>query len=212
MGRVSDARKRLLDAAHDLIWNFSYGAVTVEAICAQAKVRKGTFYHFFDSKSELAQAAVLAWWDERSRLIEGIFRPEVPPLERIAAYLDFVAGSQIAAYQANGRVPGCPLFTLGSEICHQGDELAEHVRRILRSVARNFETAVADAWQAGEIGRESHASRARLLWAFYEGALTHARIENDPEWIRNLKADALTLLGANRSPAGRAAAATARRG
>ncbi|MEJ0000093.1 MAG: TetR/AcrR family transcriptional regulator [Verrucomicrobiota bacterium] len=50
MGRKSDSRQRLMDAAHGLIWSYSSGAVTIEAICDRARVKKGSFYYFFDSK------------------------------------------------------------------------------------------------------------------------------------------------------------------
>ena len=33
MGRTSDANERLMDAALDLIWEESYGAVTIDDIC-----------------------------------------------------------------------------------------------------------------------------------------------------------------------------------
>src|SRR5476651_2388113 len=98
MGRTSDSRQRLMDAAHELIWGYSYGAVTIEAICDRAKVKKGSFYYFFDSKSDLAVAAINAWWDERRALAREIFCPEVPPVERICRYLDFAAQRQLRAY------------------------------------------------------------------------------------------------------------------
>ena len=41
MGRVSDAKDRLLDAAITLVWRHSYGAVSVEDICNEAGVKKG---------------------------------------------------------------------------------------------------------------------------------------------------------------------------
>jgi TetR/AcrR family transcriptional repressor of nem operon len=62
MGRVSDARERLMNAAQDLIWENSYGSTTVDAICDRANVKKGSFYHFFDSKSDLAVQAIDTYW------------------------------------------------------------------------------------------------------------------------------------------------------
>jgi TetR/AcrR family transcriptional regulator, transcriptional repressor for nem operon len=188
-----------MGAAHELIWGYSYGAVTIEAICERARVKKGSFYYFFDSKSDLAVSAITAWWDERRILIEELFRPEVPPLERIWKYLDFITQRQIQAYEESGQVLGCPLFTLGSEICTQDERIRSLVQEILSSVARYFEDAIRDAQASGEVEGRNAALKARLLWGFYEGTLTRARIENNPELIRNLGADALELIGARPS-------------
>jgi TetR/AcrR family transcriptional regulator, transcriptional repressor for nem operon len=188
-----------MDAAHELIWGYSYGAVTIEAICERARVKKGSFYYFFDSKSDLAVSAITAWWDERKTLIEELFRPEIPPLERIWKYLDFVIQRQIQAYEESGQVLGCPLFTLGSEICTQDERIRSLVQEILGSGARYFESAIRDAQASGEVRGRNAALKARLLWAFYEGTLTRARIENNPELIRNLSSDALELIGARPS-------------
>ena len=90
MPRTSDAKERLTDAAMDLIWQNSYGATSVDAICARAQVRKGSFYYFFKSKSELAAAALEADWQKRQVDMDRIFSPTVPPLERLQNYFDFV--------------------------------------------------------------------------------------------------------------------------
>ena len=72
MGRVSDAKDRLLDAAIKLVWRNSYGAVSVEDICHEAGVKKGSFYHFFPGKNELVAAAFRQYWvDLRPELDEG---------------------------------------------------------------------------------------------------------------------------------------------
>ena len=64
------------------------------------------------------------------------------------------------------------------------------------SVACYFEDAIREAQASGEVEGRTAALKARLLWGFYEGTLTRARIENNPELIRNLSADALELIGA----------------
>ena len=52
-------KERLTDAAMDLIGENSYGATSVDAICERAGAKKGSFYYFFKSKSELAAAALM---------------------------------------------------------------------------------------------------------------------------------------------------------
>jgi TetR/AcrR family transcriptional repressor of nem operon len=185
-----------MDAAHELIWSYSYGAVTIEAICERARVKKGSFYYFFDSKSDLAVAAIDAWWVERKALAGEIFRPEVPPVERICRYLDFVAQRQLRAYAETGQILGCPIFTLASEICTQDERLKNLVQEILITGARLFEEAVRDGQASGEIEGTNFALKGRLLWGFYEGTLSRARIENNPDLLHNLISDALDLIGA----------------
>lgn len=185
-----------MGAAHALIWEHSYGAVTVETICERAKVKKGSFYYFFESKSDLAVAAIEEWWEERQKLVAEIFKPEIPPLERVRLYLDLVVTRQLANHQETGQILGCPLFTLGSEICTQEGRINTLLLVILRHMARLFEDALAEAMVAGDLPGSDVAQKARFLWAFYEGTLTRARIENNPELLRTLSADTLTLLGA----------------
>ena len=81
MGRTSDANERLMDAALDLIWEESYGAVTIDDICKRADVKKGSFYYFFSSKSELAIAALERMWNEESKpKMDSLFSASVDPL------------------------------------------------------------------------------------------------------------------------------------
>ncbi len=185
-----------MDAAHSLIWSYSYGSVTIEAICERARVKKGSFYYFFNSKADLAVAAINDWWDERRRLVGEIFQPEVPPLERISRYLDFVVERQLQVFAETGQVLGCPLFTLGSEISTQDERLRLLVKEIMQTGATLFEAAIRDAQANGEIDATNVPLKGRQLWSFYEGTLTRARIENDPELLRNLVADAMALIGA----------------
>jgi TetR/AcrR family transcriptional regulator, transcriptional repressor for nem operon len=185
-----------MDAAHELIWSYSYGAVTIEAICERAQVKKGSFYYFFDSKVDLAVAAINAWYDERRRTMEAILPAGTPPLERLGRYLDLVVENQMKVYRESGQVLGCPIFTLASEISTQDDRLRTLVQEILNMGARFFESIVREALAAGDIESTSPALKARQLWGFYEGTLTRARIENDPELLRHLCADAFELIGA----------------
>ena len=80
MGRVSDAKERLMNAVRELIWAGSYGGTTIDHICEKAGVKKGSFYYFFDSKADVAEAALDAEWERRRRDLDAIFSPTVPPL------------------------------------------------------------------------------------------------------------------------------------
>ena len=64
--------EKLMDAVRELIWTGSYGTTTIDHICERAGVKKGSFYYFFNSKSDLAVTAIDAEWLHR--------RPELDAL------------------------------------------------------------------------------------------------------------------------------------
>src|SRR6266850_628633 len=90
MGRVSDAKERLMEAVKELIWTGSYGSTTIDQICEKAKVKKGSFYYFFDSKAELAEVALNEDWQHHRTELDSIFSATLPPLERLRKYLESV--------------------------------------------------------------------------------------------------------------------------
>src|SRR5438105_10595947 len=131
MGRVSDAKERLMDAVLELIWPGSYGSTTIEQICEKSGVKKGSFYYVFDSKADLASAALDEEWQRRRPELDSLFSPTIPPLERLKKYCDYGYRLQSEIRGKCGCVLGCPLFTLGAEVSTQEDKLQKKIQRIL---------------------------------------------------------------------------------
>src|SRR5688500_4691696 len=141
MGRTSNARERLIEAIGELIWVGSYGSTSVDDICEKAGVKKGSFYHFFESKADLATAAIDAEWVQRRVELDSIFSPIVPPLERFEKLAEFINRSQREARDRFGCVLGCPLFALGAEISTQEAKLQKKIEEILNYKRTYFESA-----------------------------------------------------------------------
>ena len=199
MGRTSDANERLMDAALDLIWEESYGAVTIDDICKRADVKKGSFYYFFSSKSELAVAALERMWQEESKpKMDAIFSPSVEPLTRIRTYLASMYDFQAEIKQKHGKVLGCPVMSVGSETCTCADEQAvgNKIRELFTRKRRYYESAIRDALAEGSIEPGDAAEKAGAVAGLIEGILTQARILNDPEVLRSLPDLAMRILGA----------------
>ncbi len=193
MGRVSDARERLIQATIDLLWTESYGAAAVDAICERAGVKKGSFYHFFKSKDELVIVALEEHWKSRQPTLEALFSRERPPLDRLRAYFDSVVERQTTLAQKYGRPPGCLYCKLGIEVS-QGTEIGKKVQDIMGAYVAYYESALNDAaaegWPFVDI-----PGKARALFAFMEGVLTQARIHEDPDLMKDLGKQAFRFLG-----------------
>lgn len=196
MGRVSNAREHLIDSVLELIWTGSYGSTSVEHICERASVKKGSFYHFFESKTALALAALDHSWTEYRLELDQIFAPKVPPLERILACFRHHRKEQEELQKKHGRVLGCPIHSLGAEVSTVDLQLRDCLQRIIGEFLTYFEAAIRDGQADGSIVAGDPAMLARLVFAFSEGQLLHARMQNDLSPLDDLKAGTLHILQA----------------
>src|SRR5215469_7128393 len=187
MPRVSDMKERLMEAAMDLMWQNSYGAASVDAICERAGAKKGSFYYFFKSKSELAAAALEGDWNKKKAEMDSIFSPTVPPLDRFDRYFDFVHDRLAELQKKCGSILGCPFISVGSEVSTQDQIVRETIDRIMDRKLNYFISAVRDAAAEGLIDAPDPVAKARALFSCYQGTMAQARIQNDIELLSNFK-------------------------
>lgn len=195
MPRVSDMKERLMEAAMDLMWESSYGTTSVDAICERAGAKKGSFYYFFKSKSELAAAALEADWNKKKAEMDSMFSPTVPPMERLDRYFDFVHARLAELQEKCGSILGCPFVSVGSEVSTQDPIVRETIDRIMDRKVNYFISAVRDAAAQGSIDAPDPEAKARALFACYQGTMAQARIQNDIELLRQFKEVAKDVLG-----------------
>ena len=195
MGRTSDARERLMDAVLSLMWEESYGAVTIDDICRRAAVKKGSFYYFFESKSDLSIAALERLWAEQWKpRLDAQFSTSIRPLGRIVGYLEGLYEKQAESKRKLGKVLGCPVCSLGSEVSTQDEKLSAKVREICGRKRLYLESAIRDAVADGSIEPCDPIEKAASLAGLIEGVVGQGRIMNDPEIIRSLSLMALDFL------------------
>ncbi|MEN9991097.1 MAG: hypothetical protein RLZZ224_799 [Verrucomicrobiota bacterium] len=194
MGRTSDAKQRLIEAMHDLIWLGSYGSTSVDQICKLAGVKKGSFYHFFESKTDLAIAVLEEASAQIFATLDRIYSPTVPPLERIRQEAKWGYEHQRVIAEKFGRVLGCPLFSLGAEVGTREEKLIEKIKEILDQHLRYYESALLEAQHQQLITVTPVAPIARRLLAYAEGMLTQARIHNDLSYIAEIEQGFMAML------------------
>lgn len=195
MGRVSDARERLMDAVLELIWTGSYGSTTIDHICEKAGVKKGSFYYFFKSKADLASAAIDVEWKKDRAVMDEIFSATVPPLERLARFCEVKYEEQRELHDKYGSVLGCPLCSLGAEVSTQDQRLRVKVEEIMRKIRSYLETAIRDAHAEGSITARDVQATTGVLFAYMEGVLTQARIQNNLDLFKGMHRGIFMILG-----------------
>jgi TetR/AcrR family transcriptional repressor of nem operon len=190
MGRSSSARTRLVASASRRIHASSYAAASVEDLCTDAGVHKGSFYYFFPSKRDLALAAIDDQWTKTvTTILEPAFTPDIEPLERIARFFHSVANQQ------RGRVVrGCPFGNLAAELGTQDKVIRARVKQVFDGYEAYFEAALRDAEMSGNLRGVDVPSAARALLAYLQGVLLLAKTSNDASIIDALADQALNLV------------------
>lgn len=198
MGRTSDARERLISTAVGMIRARSYAAVSVDDLCRGAGVRKGSFYHFFPSKRDLALAALDAWWDAtRDEVLEPALAGDEPPLQRVEHIFERVVGQQARHKERGGHMQGCPLGNLALELSAQDEVIRERLEAIFERFAHYFERALDDARTSGDLPADADvAAGARSLLAYLYGAMLLGKTADDVGLMRDLVRRALWLVRA----------------
>lgn len=199
MGRVSDARERLIETAQKLIWERSYRDVGVHEICQRSGVKPGSFYYFFPSKCHLAIAALEAGWQQvQNEVLDSAFAMNYSPLDRITRLFQVLYESQSLRQLNQERVVGCLFGSWVGELGEEDEAIRAKINEIFSGICKYFESALEDAIALGllDLEFENVAASAKALLAYYEGVMLLARAKNDAEIIRTLTANALKLIGA----------------
>lgn len=196
MARPGDTREKLLQVAFDLIWNQSYGSVSVDQICERANVNKGSFYHFFPSKSDLAVEAYEEHWREKQPELDRIFSPQNPPLERLQLWCSHIRNRQEQKAGKYGHVCGCPYASLGTELATQDERIRAKTQEFVDRSIRYIESALIDAKRQNHADIDNPEVAAKRVYSMALGMLLHAKIRNDLTVLEDLEPTIMDMIGA----------------
>jgi TetR/AcrR family transcriptional regulator, transcriptional repressor for nem operon len=174
----SDTKRKLLDAAMRLMVCKGFKATTVDEICDEAELTKGSFFHYFENKEDLAKAAAKYFQEFQQRMFDGAdFRSIADPLERVFGRLDFIGSC--------ARNPQMPKSCLVGNLAQEASNTHEGIRcvceDIFDSAASDFERDLAAAklkhapdadFDPGEVGR--------LYISLIQGSMILAKASKSP--------------------------------
>jgi len=181
MGRApTNNKQKLIETALDLIWQSSYGSVSVDDICQTADVKKGSFYHYFKSKAELAIAALDAHWEAEKIKLDAVYSPSIPSLKRFENVAKHILEKSERMQEKYGHVVGCPFTSLGSEIAGHEDLIRAKSNEIGMAYENYVLTALRDAAAEGHFREGSDLeAKANKIYTYIMGQIMMSRIQND---------------------------------
>jgi TetR/AcrR family transcriptional repressor of nem operon len=187
MNVEADTRTRILSTARILFHGRSYADVGIKKICDVAKVQKGSFYHFFPSKQDLAMAVIDDMANDWAHgFVAEAFDQALPPLERLDYMIDAAYYWQKAAKDIEGRMPGCLFGNLALEVSTRDEVLRAKLNAVFEKASSRFHQALDEAVEKGEITPLNTKATAAAMLAYLEGIILLAKTRNDPDVVRQL--------------------------
>ena len=177
-----ESKTKLLDAALQVVRAKGYAATTVDDICQKAGVTKGSFFHHFKSKDDLALAAVDHWGSMTGGFFaDAPYRQAKDPLERLLGYVDLRGAILTGAPQDYT----CLLGTLVQETydthpdiraaCDRG--MSSHIADLTRDIeAAKKRYAPRASWSAESVGY--------FIQAVLQGSFIFAKAKQSPKTMR----------------------------
>lgn len=194
----TDTRERLITTAAGLWHARSYADVGVNEICEAADVRKGSFYHFFPSKQELAVAVIDRQWREaQEHVVTPALAAGGTPMAQLRRIVVGIAEDVERLTDEIGVVPGCPFGNLAVELSTIDGAVRERLEQLFEGQQEMLRRLLDRAVEAGELpaGTDT-ADAARAMHAYIEGVLLVSKNANDPSIARRLLPLAVRLAAA----------------
>ena len=188
------AKEKVITAAQELMTGRGYSATSVDTIVQRAGVAKGSFYHAFKSKEELALAALedyaIKGWQA---VASGPYRDIQDPIDRALAFVDFLELSSEALWSH-----GCLLGSVAVEVADSHPDLIERVNGLFQRfeekfaqifapalAARSEELATQGLEEKGVVANLSAQELAVHLLAVIEGSIITARSHFEQQHLQN---------------------------
>lgn len=197
MGRPSTARQRLLDTACREFARVGAQAIGVDELCRLAGINKGSFYHFFPSKTDLLLSCLEVSWEHlRADVFEPAFAPDLSPKERIGAFFDRIVNAQETQKTSYGEYFGCLFCSLGNEIGTQIPEVRDAVTDFMDRNLAYLSHAFAEAEDSHRLAFPPKFL-AENTYTLLLGALVEVKLRQNLAPLLRSKAAALAFIQEN---------------
>ena len=175
----SPTRKKLLDAAQELMLAKGYTDTSIDEICEAAGLTKGSFFHYFEGKEHLGRMVAEHFYAARHQMFQSAsFHQQKNPRDRVFGFVDFFLEMSRSPMAAKG----CLLGTFVQELSHTHPNIRD-------VCAACFDSSISTFRQDLEEAREKYTPQARWnaqsiaehLLAVIQGAIILAKAKQDPK-------------------------------
>jgi len=166
-------RDLLLEAGKRTFLEKGYNNAGIESILQAAKVPKGSFYYYFESKEDFGLKVLNRFAEcHEAHLDQTLGDASVPPLERLRRCFESV----LARLESDHCRKGCLVGNLSQEMADQNEVFRARLEEIFESWVDRYAECLSQARLAGEIDPDLDARELAEFWLnSWQGAVLRAK-------------------------------------
>ena len=176
---MPDTKHRLLEAAVALMLRQGFTATTVDQICTEAGLTKGSFFHYFKSKDELGEGALDHFYQRQQQQFAGAeFVRLADPLERIHGLLDFIIKNM------KGPLQSCLCGNIAQELAHTHPRFRASCDEKFSGFAKFIQNALREAKEKHRPAADFDPESVALMFvSLMQGSILLAKTMQDGKLI-----------------------------
>ena len=138
----SDVRDNILAVGQRIMSGKGFSAVGLNEILTEAKVPKGSFYHYFDSKDAFGEALLSSYFEDYLADLDNVMgQPGLTMAQRLLNYFDM--------WRANQSFLDCQGKCLAVKLAAEVADLSEAMRGVLNQGTAGIIARLTDALARG---------------------------------------------------------------
>lgn len=189
---ATDMRQHIIDVARAIITHKGYSAVGIAEVVQAAGIPKGSFYYYFRSKEEFAEALLEHYFSRYLGEVDLQLNGSGTARERLLRYFTFWKTTQGADLPESK----CLVVKLGAEVCDQYDSMRQVLAKGTQDIVQKMAQCLREGQQDGSLPAVSDAGeRAEELYQLWLGASLMAKIHDPDKAFDKALNATLRLLG-----------------
>lgn len=177
----AETRQRLVGATLRLMLRQGYAATTVDQICAEAGLTKGSFFHYFANKEAIARAALDAFAQMGTDLYTPAWsEPGVDPLEQLHRLLDIM----VSFNQRPDELCVCMVGMMSQELSQVNAEMRTACDGHLQDWEARVTRMLTEAKKIHRVRRAFEPAQvAHFLNSLWQGSMLVGKTRQSPEMV-----------------------------
>ena len=164
----NNTRKNLIDSAFNEIYSKGYQGASLTTILKNAKVHKGSMYHFFENKKDMALVCI------KEKIYERFVQRYSLILALDSGYLEAFINSIKDTSQKDFK-KGCPIANIVQEMSNIDEDFKILMEEIYLSFRKNIKDILDIAIEKNEMKEYDTTKLALYIASTLEGAILSAK-------------------------------------